>query len=53
MAKFPRFDLAGTPQHFVQRNDSRVPCFPDHKDRRGICRTFAKHSRVMVAHPIC
>jgi putative transposase len=27
MARLSRFDLAGVPQHVVQRGDNRLPCF--------------------------
>ena len=29
----PRFDLAGLPQHIVQRGNNRLPCFMDDRDR--------------------
>lgn len=34
MARQPRFDLPGVPQHIVQRGNNRLPCFLDHADRR-------------------
>jgi putative transposase len=34
MARLPRFDIAGTPQHIVQRGNNRLPCFLDDDDRR-------------------
>ena len=34
MARQPRFDLPGIPQHIVQRGNNRLPCFLDHADRR-------------------
>lgn len=33
MARLPRIDLAGIPQHVVQRGNNRLPCFLDHRDR--------------------
>lgn len=33
MARQPRFDLAGIPQHVVQRGNNRLPCFLDDEDR--------------------
>lgn len=33
MARLPRFDLAGVPQHVVQRGNNRMPCFLDDEDR--------------------
>jgi putative transposase len=33
MARLPRFDLAGIPQHIVQRGNNRLPCFLDDGDR--------------------
>jgi len=34
MARQPRLDLPGIPQHVVQRGNNRLPCFLDHGDRR-------------------
>jgi putative transposase len=34
MARQPRFDLPGIPQHVVQRGNNRLPCFLDDNDRR-------------------
>ncbi|WP_131994286.1 transposase [Dokdonella fugitiva] len=34
MARLPRPDLAGIPQHVVQRGNNRMPCFFDDDDRR-------------------
>jgi putative transposase len=34
MARLPRFDLAGIPQHLVQRGNNRLPCFLDDEDRQ-------------------
>jgi len=34
MARQPRFDLPGIPQHVVQRGNNRLPCFLDDDDRR-------------------
>ena len=33
MARYPRIDLAGIPQHVVQRGNNRLPCFLDNRDR--------------------
>lgn len=33
MARLPRPDLAGVPQHVVQRGNNRMPCFLDDGDR--------------------
>lgn len=33
MARLPRIDLPGIPQHVVQRGNNRLPCFLDHRDR--------------------
>lgn len=33
MARQPRFDLPGIPQHVVQRGNNRLPCFLDEFDR--------------------
>ncbi|MGN6653811.1 MAG: transposase [Rhodanobacter sp.] len=34
MARQPRFDLPGIPQHVVQRGNNRLPCFLDDLDRQ-------------------
>ena len=34
MARQPRFDLPGIPQHVVQRGNNRLPCFLDDGDRQ-------------------
>ena len=34
MARLPRPDLAGVPQHVVQRGNNRLPCFLDDDDRQ-------------------
>ncbi len=34
MARLPRPDLAGIPQHVVQRGNNRLPCFLDDSDRQ-------------------
>ncbi len=34
MARQPRLDLPGIPQHIVQRGNNRLPCFLDDNDRR-------------------
>ena len=34
MSRLPRPDLAGVPQHVVQRGNNRMPCFLDDDDRR-------------------
>lgn len=34
MARLPRFDLPGVPQHIVQRGNNRLPCFLDDADRQ-------------------
>lgn len=33
MARLPRLDLPGMPQHIVQRGNNRLPCFLDDSDR--------------------
>jgi putative transposase len=33
MARLPRIDLAGIPQHVMQRGNNRLPCFLDDQDR--------------------
>lgn len=34
MARLPRFDFPGIPQHVVQRGNNRLPCFLDDADRQ-------------------
>jgi len=34
MARLPRFDFPGIPQHVVQRGNNRLPCFLDDDDRQ-------------------
>jgi putative transposase len=36
MARLPRFDLAGVPQHVVQRGNNRLPCFLDDDQNKGV-----------------
>jgi putative transposase len=33
MTRLPRIDLAGVPQHVIQRGNNRMPCFLDDEDR--------------------
>ncbi|WP_425522650.1 transposase, partial [Xanthomonas phaseoli] len=33
MARLPRIDVPGIPQHIVQRGNNRLPCFLDDGDR--------------------
>ena len=33
MARLPRLDLPGIPQHVVQRGNNRLPCFRGNEDR--------------------
>ena len=35
VARLPRLDLPGIPQHVVQRGNNRLPCFLDDQDRRS------------------
>ena len=34
MARLPRFDLSGIPQHVIQRGNDRQPCFVNDDDRQ-------------------
>jgi putative transposase len=34
MARLPRFELPGVPQHVVQRGNNRLPSFLDDEDRQ-------------------
>lgn len=42
MARHPRLDLAGIPQHVVQRGNNRLPCFLDEGDRHRYLRFLAE-----------
>lgn len=41
MARFPRLDVPGVPQHIVQRGNNRLPCFLDDQDRQAYLRFTA------------
>ena len=45
MARFPRFDLVGVPQHVIQRGNNRLPCFLDDEDRH--CYLRCLHDALM------
>lgn len=42
MTRLPRPDLAGVPQHVVQRGNNRLPCFLDDEDRRRYLRCLCE-----------
>jgi len=42
MARLPRPDLAGVPQHVVQRGNNRLPCFLDDGDRQRYLRMLGE-----------
>ena len=42
MARQPRLDLPGIPQHVVQRGNNRLPCFLDDIDRRCYLQLFSE-----------
>jgi putative transposase len=42
MARQPRFDLPGVPQHIVQRGNNRLPCFLDDADRHHYLRLLSE-----------
>ena len=42
MARQPRHDLPGIPQHIVQRGNNRLPCFLDEVDRRTYLHLLAE-----------
>jgi putative transposase len=59
MARLPRLDLAGVPQHVVQRGNNRQPCFLDDEDRQlylsllreGLCRyECSLHAYVLMSN---
>lgn len=37
MARHPRLDIPGIPQHIIQRGNNRLPCFLDDDDRLRYC----------------
>lgn len=45
MARLPRIDLPGVPQHVRQRGNNRQPCFLDDNDRRNYLELLAKALR--------
>lgn len=45
MARPPRFDIPGVPQHVRQRGNNRQPCFLDDNDRRNYLELLAKALR--------
>ncbi len=42
MARHPRFDLPGIPQHVIQRGNNRLPCFLDEGDRHRYLECLAQ-----------
>ena len=42
MARLPRLDLPGIPQHIVQRGNNRLPCFLDDGDRARYLQLLAE-----------
>jgi putative transposase len=42
MARQPRLDLPGIPQHIVQRGNNRLPCFLDDEDRHRYLRLLGE-----------
>lgn len=42
MARLPRLDLPGIPQHIVQRGNNRLPCFLDSDDRQRYLQLLRK-----------
>ena len=42
MARHPRFDLPGIPQHVIQRGNNRLPCFLDDGDRHRYLECLAQ-----------
>ena len=45
MARQPRLDLPGIPQHVVQRGNNRLPCFLDDGDRQRYLRILGEALR--------
>ena len=45
MARLPRIDLPGVPQHVRQRGNNRQPCFLDDNDRRNYLELLSKALR--------
>jgi putative transposase len=45
MARLPRIDLPGVPQHVRQRGNNRQPCFLDDNDRHNYLELLARASR--------
>jgi putative transposase len=49
MARLPRLDLPGIPQHIVQRGNNRLPCFLDDADRHR----YLQLLREALLHTAC
>ena len=47
MARLPRLDIPGVPQHVVQRGHNRLPCFLDDIDRHHYKKLLAKYATRM------
>ena len=61
MARMPRLDLPGIPQHIVQRGNDRQPCFADaadylryHQELREAARKYgcALHAYVLMTNHV-
>ena len=48
MARLPRPDLPGIPQHIVQRGNNRLPCFFDDEDRQRYLQCLLEEKRGQV-----
>jgi putative transposase len=49
LARKPRFEVVGLPQHIIQRGNNRQPCFRDDEDRR---RYLADLEEALHAHDV-
>lgn len=50
MARLPRLDLPGIPQHIVQRGNNRLPCFLDDEDRGRYCQLLREALHATGCH---
>ena len=46
MARKPRFNLIGVPQHVIQRGNNREPCFYTDDDYRFYLECIEKYSKI-------
>lgn len=55
MARKPRFNLVGVPQHVIQRGNNREPCFYGAEDYAAYLEflNIAQRKQVAISTPMC